>query len=119
MEGLENSEYSARRRWSFHQAAQTFDCQFLDGLALCGGDPFQTSGEIIWDLDSHSLIMSRIWKVLLFYGFDAAEAQVVIGVAMVVQDLSSMPEGGAPAAPVFVGAVGIEDEPAALQFRVA
>src|SRR3569833_17619 len=48
----------------------------------------------------------------------APETQVIVGVAAGIQYPASMPEGCPPAAPVFVGPVGIEDEPATLHFGV-
>ena len=36
-----------------------------------------------------------------------------------IHDAGAMPEGRAPPAPIFVCPVGVEDEPAALHFRIA
>ncbi len=51
-------------------------------------------------------------------GIAAAETEVIVRMAMRVHDTASMPEGRPPAAPVLVGIVSIEDEPAPFHLRV-
>ena len=48
----------------------------------------------------------------------AAETQVIVFVAVQIHYPAAMPEGGSPAAPVFMGVYSIENEPAAFHFGI-
>ena len=49
----------------------------------------------------------------------AAETQVIIFVAVQIHHPAAMPERGPPAAPVFMGVIGIENEPASFHLCIA
>ncbi len=44
---------------------------------------------------------------------------MIVGVAVLVHHAGSVPERRAPAAPVFMRPVSVEDEPAPLHLRIA
>src|SRR5512133_541406 len=51
-------------------------------------------------------------------GLAAAKPEVIVGMAVRVQDAAAVPERCAPAAPVLMRVEGIEDKPASLHFGV-
>jgi hypothetical protein len=57
--------------------------------------------------------------LILFYRLAAPESKMIIFMAVVIHYTAAMPKWGSPAAPVFMGIVSIEDEPAPFHLGIA